>query len=151
MLRCLKGNDLQRHNGRVLLYETFSVATIYPRGPRGQNSATCHKDQSDQNLTSSSYGQATDIDFSITPRLGWRSSVSRHHGACSCSGGFNLNLTIISNYQGAILPLLPSLRLRRAVPRKVVTCSTGDQIGYSQTRASNEGLHEVGNHGEGPY
>ena len=91
------------------------------------------------------------IDFSITPRLGWRSSVSRHHGACSCSGGFNLNLTIISNYQGAILPLLPSLRLRRAVPRKVVTCSTGDQIGYSQTRASNEGLHEVGNHGEGPY
>ena len=41
-LRCLKGNDLQRHNGRVLLYETFSVATIYPRGPRGQNSATCH-------------------------------------------------------------------------------------------------------------
>ena len=55
------------------------------------------------------------------------------------------------NYQGAILPLLPSLRLRRAVPRKVVTCTTGDQIGYSQTRDANEGLHEVGNHGEGPY
>ena len=88
---------------KPLLFGCNHLSKVH--GVKTQPHATRIKAIKISQVAASSYGQATDIDFSITPRLGWRSSVSRHHGACS--RGFNLNLTIISNYQGAILPLTP--------------------------------------------